>query len=311
MLSDLLKNKSKIGPVESIAYVAYWLSIGTSSIDDLEKCIQGHPSIRISYIRPVLGLFEAMSLVDIDGNYISNKIDWRDIDCQVAPFLTWFSPIYVEFLIQNDIIDLDKISYSIVKKKYILSSTAINPIKYACFRNLLIDLQLIEYNYDGSYSINKLIDETILKTQKRKISENELIDKLAKERELGILGEEFVLAYEKQRITNKELQKEIKIISQIDVAAGFDIVSFRDNASQTFDRFIEVKTFSGKPHFYWSKNEIDKARLMGDAYCIYLVDYDKMQNIGYTPQCIINPIKNIMDAEGWIITPQSFLIEPL
>lgn len=306
MLSEQLEKKSKIGAVESIAYVAKWLSNGINTIDDMVKCVQGQANIKISEVRPILGLFEIMSLIKFkDGIIITEDINSNDVN----NFSAWFIPKYVEFIIDNNYINLSGISYSIAKNKYVLSPTAINPRKHACYRNLLIDLGLINYCPDGSYVINKVLDKVMLDKRSKKISEDNLYDNLEKQKEQGQEGEEFVLAYERDRICNPELRRKIERISILDVSAGFDIVSFNDDNSKTFDRFIEVKTYVGKPHFYWSKNEIEKARLMGDAYFIYLVDFQKIGHNGYIPQCISNPIKNIIHTTEWIKTSQSFLVE--
>ena len=308
MLSEQLEKKSKIGAVESIAYIAQWLSNGTNTIDDMVKCVQGQPNIKISEVRTILGLFEIMSLIKFkDGIIITEDINSNDVN----NFSAWFIPKYVDFIIRNNYISLSGISYSIAKNKYVLSPTAINPRKHACYRNLLIDLGLIDYCSDGNYVINKVLDKAMLDKRSKKISEDDLYDNLEKQKEQGQEGEEFVLAYERDRICNQDLKCKIERISILDVSAGFDIVSFNDDNSKTFDRFIEVKTYVGKPHFYWSKNEIEKARLMGDAYFIYLVDFQKIGHHGYMPQCISNPIKNIIQTPEWIKTSQSFLVERL
>lgn len=306
MLSEHLEKESKIGSVESIAYITRWISNGTNTIEDMVKCVQGQPNIKISEVRPILGLFEIMSLIEFKGETIINKaLNINDVN----NFSDWFIPKYVDFIVNNNYINLNGISYSITKNKYVLSPTAINPRKHACYRNLLIDLGLIDYCTDGSYIINEVLDKAMLARQSKKMSENELYDNLEKQKVQGREGEEFVLAYERERICNPELKRKIERISVLDVSAGFDIVSFNDDNSKTFDRFIEVKTYVGKPHFCWSKNEIEKARLMGDAYFMYLVDFKKIGHHGYCPQCISNPVKNIIPATEWTKTSQIFLFE--
>lgn len=42
--------------------------------------------------------------------------------------------------------------------------------------------------------------------------------------------------------------------------AGYDIESFQNLDSIIIDRFIEVKSFENKIQFYWSKNELEKAK---------------------------------------------------
>ncbi|MBD5484393.1 MAG: DUF3883 domain-containing protein, partial [Lachnospiraceae bacterium] len=73
---------------------------------------------------------------------------------------------------------------------------------------------------------------------------------------VGAMAEEFVLNYEHQRITNLELASKIRIISDVDVTAGYDIISFDSNQSTRYDRYIEVKATS-KNGFFWSVNEYE------------------------------------------------------
>lgn len=311
MLSEHLEKISKIGAVDSICYLAHWLSVGVNSIDDMLKCIQGQPNVKISEVRPILGLFELMSLIKFNGNKIISTDILINNASNSEKFQDWFTPEYIAFVIRHNIIDRNGISYSIANNNYILSPTAINPRKYACFRNLLIDLGIIEYLPGKGYLINKLLVQALLHDENTKISEEELLDNLEKQKEQGKEGEEFVLRYERKRITKEDLRCRIERISKLDVSAGFDIVSFNDNDSTNFDRFIEVKTYIGRPHFYWSKNEIEKAQLMGDAYYVYLVDFQQIRQENYVPLCISNPIRNIILATDWMKTTQELFVEPL
>ncbi len=311
MLSEHLEKISKIGAVDSISYLAHWLSVGVNSIDDILKCIQGQPNVKISEVRPILGLFELMSLIKFYGNKIISTDTLINNASNSEKFQDWFTPEYIAFVIRHNIIDRNGISYSIANNNYILSPTAINPRKYACFRNLLIDLGIIDYLPGKGYLINKLLTQALLHAENNKISEEELLDNLEKQKEQGKEGEEFVLRYEQNRITKEDLRCKIERISGLDVSAGFDIVSFNNNDSTNFDRFIEVKTYIGRPHFYWSKNEIEKAQLMGDAYYVYLVDFQQIRQENYVPLCISNPIRNIILATDWMKTTQELLVEPL
>lgn len=311
MLSEQLEKISKIGTVKSIIYLAHWLSAGVNSLDDMLKCIQGQPNVKISEVRPILGLFELMSLIEFNGDKIISTDTLNNYGSNSEKFQDWFTSEYISFVIRHNFIDRDGISYSIANHKYILSPTAINPRKHACFRNLLIDLGIIEYLPGEGYQINRLLAQALLHAENNKVSEEELLDNLEKQKEQGKEGEEFVLVYERNRITKEDLRCRIERISALDVSSGFDIVSFNDNDSKNFDRFIEVKTYIGRPHFYWSKNEIEKAQLMGDAYYIYLVDFQQIKQKDYVPQCISNPIRNIILATNWIKTTEELFVEPL
>lgn len=123
----------------------------------------------------------------------------------------------------------------------------------------------------------------------------------------GLEAEEFVLALERKRLPEKALR--IKRISDYDVSAGFDIVSFESESSTTYDRFIEVKCYLGNPHFYWSDNECDVAKCKGEKYSICLVNYDKINTLGYIPDYIVNPAKTVFEDDGWLMSAASFFVQ--
>ena len=87
------------------------------------------------------------------------------------------------------------------------------------------------------------------------------------------------------------------------------MVSFLDEKSTSIDKYIEVKTYQGKPHFHWSANEIKVAKIRGDQYFIYLVDLDKIVVPDYEPLVIQNPASYLNNNPNWLSTPDSFLFE--
>ena len=114
------------------------------------------------------------------------------------------------------------------------------------------------------------------------------------------------MEYEKERL--QKLSKKIKQISLIDVSAGYDILSFNDDMSSDYDRFIEVKSFRGEPHFYWSINEKNISEFMGDKYFIYLVDLDSYNSDrAIKPIIIKNPAQNL-EQRNWLIEPTNYLV---
>ena len=71
-----------------------------------------------------------------------------------------------------------------------------------------------------------------------------------------------------------------------------------------------MKSFSGTPHFHWSENEIETAKLYEDRYYIYLVDASMVKVQDYEPNIIQNPIRFILSSEAWIMSPTSYLVIP-
>lgn len=104
----------------------------------------------------------------------------------------------------------------------------------------------------------------------------------------GSIGEQFALAYERKRLP-EFLHGKIVHFEEHEIALGYDILSFETRTSILPDRYIEVKTFRGHPHFFWSENEIATARKYGEHYYLYLIDIDCINEPNYEPQIISNP----------------------
>lgn len=108
------------------------------------------------------------------------------------------------------------------------------------------------------------------------VSLEELEARLAENKEIGELGEKLAIEKEKERLEKEgriDLAYDIKQVSVTDVYAGFDLKSYNDKNSQLakHDRVIEVKsTRSSSPRFYWSSNEVKKAKSIRKNYWIYL-----------------------------------------
>ena len=125
---------------------------------------------------------------------------------------------------------------------------------------------------------------------------------LAKDAEL------FVLKLETERLDTNHKPKRI---SQIDVTAGYDIVSFKSNSSSDYDLFIEVKSYVGNPKFFWTKNERNVASTLRGKYSIYLVSTEKSKTDPlYKPEIINDPVSSL-DDDSWLIEPDSFSITKL
>lgn len=314
MLDERLEKLAKIGTRKSIAFVARWLSENATSVETLRQFAQNTSGINASEIEPILWLFQSMGLLQIvDGKYVEghNQLGEK-YKRGVESFEEWFVDKFVEFSLDNEIINIDTITYNIAENAYIMSSTTIKPQKHACYRNILTEYGAITLLPDAKYIVNNALDRAIkIPERHKKISEKQLMARLEAQREQGERGELFVMEYEKKRISDTVKQGLIQRISTIDVAAGFDIVSLNSNESERPDRFIEVKTYKGAEHFLWSDNEVDKAKVMGDSYYLYLVDDDCINKEGYDPIIIQNPAKEIFESGNWIFEPDSYRINKL
>lgn len=187
------------------------------------------------------------------------------------------------------------------------------PLHYSAIRNTLIDMgffDVIRSIQGTNFLVAEAFEKTLskfCKQEKRKITLEQLKKKLQSDAEIGEIAEKFVLAFERERI-GVPLSENIKIISDIDVTAGYDIVSYESTASCEYDRFIEVKAVSNGMDFFWSRNEYEIAKLKGNSYCLYLVDIRRIGKNGYVPMIINNPAEVIMESSEWMVEPQSYHI---
>lgn len=144
-------------------------------------------------------------------------------------------------------------------------------------------------------------------SSKREASIDELLELLALKRKHGIMAEDFVLHKEKERlikIGRLDLANLVKKISDQNISAGYDILSFDGCKSSLIpDRFIEVKGSTDNwLVFYISKNETQIAQKMQDKYWIYCV-----LGVGNSPaqkiEIINNPYKRIFQEKQFNIEP--------
>jgi hypothetical protein len=157
--------------------------------------------------------------------------------------------------------------------------------------------------------MRKEVSAKTIADDKRELSYEEFKRILQIKENLGAEAEHFVLAYEHKRLAQHKNNKEIKIISSIDVWAGYDIVSFNDEFSEEIDRFIEVKSYASEPRFYWTKSEVGTARVKANNYYLYLVDRDKKDKAGYHPIIIQNPYETVFLSDKWFKDPQEWLVK--
>ncbi|MBQ4408227.1 MAG: DUF3883 domain-containing protein [Bacteroidales bacterium] len=221
-------------------------------------------------------------------------------------FINQLCRFCINALIDMDMINVANIKYNEIKDCFQIPKYAFK-MECSVYRNLLITFGALIQD-DIFFTVNDGFESDFSKfiSKKRHISQAQLLENLEKEQFIGEKGEEFVLNFEKKRCPFSVNQKrKIKRISVIDASAGFDIQSFEDEISEN-KRFIEVKTYSGRIHFYWSANEIRAARLRGASYFIYLVDFNKIECQGYVPIIIPNPYLNIKDKSIWDMQPSSF-----
>lgn len=217
----------------------------------------------------------------------------------------------VEQLFTKEIFSSRLFSYDVVQSCYSFKNELL-PLSFSTVRNVLISQGFLIPNRDRQgtkFFIAPVYDSIIAKYCKaaqKQFSLAQLKKQLEDNELAGEKAELFVLSFEKERI-GQPLSERIKRISEIDVSAGYDIISYNSVQSCTPDRFIEVKAISNTG-FFWSKNEYEIAKLKGDTYYLYLVDLGSIGKPEYVPEMIQDPATNVMTADHWFVEAQSYHI---
>jgi len=180
--------------------------------------------------------------------------------------------------------------------------------KYPVIRQFLLDFNIMDSH---PYINNHFIVNEQYKGYFRHVSvsqdvnkKNLTLEELKRRQEIqnqyGEDAERFVVDYEKSKFKSHELVEAIEMISDLNVGAGYDVVSLISDDSNRIDKFIEVKSYQGKqPYFYWSKNEVRKANEIHGNYFLYLVNRDEIDSKDYSPIMIANPYSEVFDSLDW------------
>jgi len=214
-------------------------------------------------------------------------------------------------MVEDEIFSQESLGFDTDKGHLSIKRSAF-PLEYAAIRNFLTVAGALEKEHNGEICVTDSYENIFakdLKSYRQKLTLEELLKQKEEQSQRGLEAEEFVLELERNRLPLKAYK--IKRISDFDVAAGYDIVSYDSNESMKYDRFIEVKCYLGKPHFYWSENECDTARQKGSKYILCLVDYTRIKEPGYTPQYIRNPYDDIFTNENWLVNAASYKIQEI
>ncbi|WP_406660241.1 DUF3883 domain-containing protein [Methanolobus sp. ZRKC3] len=299
-----IANHNNLGSFDEIEYVIQRITEEGTKQSDLEKhCLNNKDFFRIptsGVISLLVGITfinrqeESLYLQESGKKFLNST---NRNECLIIAI--------VELLANADSSDFilgEKVRYDTYLNKYKIDRNSI-PLKYSGIRNLLLKL-----GYFHEDSINKsilLIDDEFFKLTHEPISKSlkkktieDLKRDLDRKAEYGLIAEEFVVAYEQRRITNKV--DSIKRISDIDTTAGFDILSYNQDSSMEYDRYIEVKSYTSKPAFFITRNEFKAAKRFRGKYYLYLVDRLKINMPDYDPMIISDPYDSLLSKpSGW------------
>lgn len=316
MLEEL-KRYNTIGDAKGILYFAKTiLKSDKIKNDSAHQICSFVNDMRINF-NGAVSFFEYLGFITITSNqYLNPTKEGKKLYTLIST--DSFEKILCERCIKkitsDNVIDMDTVKFDINNGKYYILKHGF-PITAALFRNLLIQFNALSERSDGSLELCEQYEPLFANLKKeasKKVSIEALKKQLEKQELQGEIAELFVLNFEKNRLGNlATFSERIKRISVIDVSAGYDIVSFEGITSIDYDRFIEVKSYIGNPHFYWSKNEIDVATLYDDKYYLYLVDAEKIEHPNYEPLIIRNPAKYVIQSDSWLMQPTSYLVLPV
>lgn len=222
-----------------------------------------------------------------------------------------FCKLCFKRIISDDLLDMTAVHYNMNTNEYAIGKYGF-AVPVALIRNILLQYHALKES-SGDLIIKPEYESIFTEFQKKnKVGKSlEKLKKQLKEQEIqGERAEEFVMAFESKRLAVHPKVESIRRISIIDVSAGFDIISYDTEISEKYDRFIEVKSYLGNPHFYWSENEIETAKLYGERYFIYFIDVSKVDDPLYEPRIICNPAANVLYNESWIMNPTSYMVIP-
>ncbi len=162
------------------------------------------------------------------------------------------------------------LEYDLSNKSIKITNNAFG-LKYSQFKQVLLDFNVlkpviteISSYYIISHNYMNLFQKDLMTEIKRRaVSPEHLKQILELQNQYGEEAEKFVLEYEERRLAEK---KEIVWVSKYSISEGYDIASYNTQDSLLYDRFIEVKSYSGNLAFYWSKNEVETSRKKGKNY---------------------------------------------
>ncbi len=186
-------------------------------------------------------------------------------------------------------------------------------VKDSANRNLLIELELVQYNEALQvYSISsKFHPAFAIFLNRQSLSTKQLARSLKQKELLGLAAEHEILKYERKRLTAyPNLCSRIEHIAQDNVMAGYDILSWEEERQNSphIPRYIEVKAVSRPSfQFYWSRNEVECAKRYGARYYLYLLPVARNLSFDSELKIISNPIKMVFANKlDWKMSIESY-----
>lgn len=314
MLEELKNLNIQAGKEDLLFFIQNIIGEQGLTINDIEiLCghIQGNYRI---HAKCLLKYCEAFGWIK-NENLITLELALKDVIQDSGKLNKYIVKDTVKNLFGVNIFNLEMFFYDVGRRRTIFRNERF-PLKYSAVRNMLISQGFFEIERSERITVfyvayeYEIMLSKYIRGKKKDISLEQLQRRLEKNALAGEKAEEFVLKYEQRRL-GKPISEKIKIISDIDVSAGYDIVSFESNKSKQCDRLIEVKAVKKDMGFFWSSNEYETAKLEGERYYLYLVDLSQIDKEDYSPFIICNPAITVMQSDKWLIETESFYIRSI
>lgn len=183
---------------------------------------------------------------------------------------------------------------------------SVQRLEYSGLRNFLIDLRFLYLDSETDEYV--VADDYFLVysrfKESRKLSPDEFLLMRKKRELIGKAAELEIIKYEKDRLSDfPHLIDKIEHAALKNVNAGYDVKSFDVNPGGDgcpTPRYIEVKAVSlSNYRFYWTRNEIEKARIYRHRYCLYLLPAINEKSFSFDALKIVrDPYMNVYESVG-------------
>lgn len=311
MLTEL-KRCNSIGNVDGVLFLVSIMA-GKKKIsrDEIRNRCALENNITVNCPGAV-AFFEYLRLIDTTPDTIVPSSELNKIAAKSnSEVIEQLAALSINRLVEEGIFDKDATGFDVEKGHLTIKRSAF-PLAYAAIRNFLTMVGVLDKEENGEICVAGDYESDWteqLRNRRKKFTLEQLLKQQEDQSKRGLEAEEFVLELERKRLP--EMARKIKRISDFDVSAGYDIVSFESKDTEHYDRFIEVKCYIGSPHFFWSENEFDVAKIKADKYILCLVDYTRIGEPGYRPEFIRNPCEIIFDGDEWLVNTASYRIQKI
>lgn len=311
MLTEL-KRCNSIGNISGVLFLVSILSGKKRlSFNEIVNRCSLEKNIKIN-CGGAVAFLQYLGFVEKDGDIVAttDKIEWL-VGKESDAIINMLVRDCIVLLTEEGLFDIDSTVFDPEKGHLSIKRSAF-PLAYAAIRNFLTVAGALEKESNGEIGIAEQYESDFsvqLRNRKDKFTLEQLMQKQAEQSQRGLEAEEYALELERKRLPGKAYK--IKRISDFDVSAGYDIVSYDNQDSAIYDRFIEVKCYIGRPHFYWSENECDVAQIKGEKYVLCLVDYLRINEEDYVPEYIVNPYEHIFSDDTWLVNTASYKIQKI